>query len=58
MESFAKWSVVVLVIIGAVGSIAAGLKQTDRSEASIGGVLLGLLFNLWILVAVLVWWQP
>lgn len=60
---WAKWSVVTLMAIG----ILAGRIVTNSARRAAGknidaagaiGVVIGILLRVWMLVAVLIWWQP
>lgn len=60
MAEIAKVSVVVLAVFFTMISVMGTIqKARDKgaTDVEIGGALLGLLFNLWVIIAVLVWWE-
>lgn len=60
MAEIAKVSVVVLAVLFTMVSVMGAIKKAGdkgATDVEIGGALLGLIFNLWVIIAVLVWWE-
>lgn len=56
MEHFAKWSVVLLMSWATIRWTYVLIKTSPVRHA--GAFTVGVAMNVWIIVAVMVWWQP
>lgn len=57
MAGVAKISVIVLSVLGMLAAVGNALKKGAHSDVETGGVLIGVIINIWIIVAVSVWWE-